>query len=244
MGYRGKLAEQGQARDLRAQGYRLYEIAAELGVSKSSVSLWVRDVPFVPRDPNYGRWRVGRGPTKSMLRKQEEIERLQAQGRERIGRLTEKKFLVAGAALYAGEGSKRDGHVGFANSDPMMIELFCAWLRRFFDIEESRLKVYLYLHQGLDLDAAIEFWSGLTGIPRARFGAPYRAVPDPSIRTSKHPMGCPRVSYTCSRTHRAIMGLVRALLSCEALSGVAQLAEQGIVNPKAAGSSPAPGANP
>ena len=49
-----------------------------LGVSKSSVSLWVRDVDFVPRDPAYGRWRPGRKPSSLSLRKQAEIERLLA----------------------------------------------------------------------------------------------------------------------------------------------------------------------
>jgi hypothetical protein len=48
MGYRGKLAEQQQARQLRRTGLPLAEIAARLDVSKSSVSLWVRDVEFTP----------------------------------------------------------------------------------------------------------------------------------------------------------------------------------------------------
>ena len=34
-----------RARELREQGLAYQEIAAELGVSKSSVSLWVRDLP-------------------------------------------------------------------------------------------------------------------------------------------------------------------------------------------------------
>ena len=100
-----------------------------------------------------------------------------------------------------------------------MIAMFLKWLRTFFDIDESRLRLNLYLHQGLDLGAAMTFWSGLTGIPTTQFGKPYRAVPDPSIRKSKHPMGCPAVVYACTRTHRSIMGLVNALLSCEPLPG-------------------------
>ena len=52
-----------------------------------------------------------------------------------------------------------------------------------------------------------------------QFGKPYRAVRDPSIRTAKHPMGCPSVSYCCARTNRMIMGLVHALLSSAALPG-------------------------
>ena len=48
MGYRGKVAEQTKARELRACGMTLADIAADLAVSKSSVSLWVRDVEFTP----------------------------------------------------------------------------------------------------------------------------------------------------------------------------------------------------
>ena len=51
MGYRGKLAERQQARQLRRTGLPLSEIALRVGVSKSSVSLWVRDVEFEPRPP-------------------------------------------------------------------------------------------------------------------------------------------------------------------------------------------------
>ncbi len=216
MGYRGKLAERNRARDLRAEGYKLYEIAEQLGVSKSSVSLWVRDVDFVPRDPEYGRrWRPGRKPSSLSLRKQQEIERLLAEGREKMATLSEREHFVAGVALYAGEGSKTDGEVAFTNTNSRMHVFFLDWFRRFFDVDESRLHVRLYLHEGLDLDAALEFWSQLTRVPVSQFWAPYRAKPDPSIRLSKHPMGCPKVSYGCSRTHRTIMGLVNGLLSFE-----------------------------
>jgi hypothetical protein len=217
MGYRGKLAEQQQARQLRRTGLPLAEIAARLGVSKSSVSVWVRDVEFTPlsRRPRGRR----RAPNALQRRRQAEVDRLVEEGRARIGRLSEREFLVAGVALYAGEGSKGDGSVGFANSDPRMVAFFCAWLRHFFQVDESRLRVRLYLHQGLDLAAAIAFWSAVTGIPEAQFVKPYRAVPDPSIRNAKHVHGCVGVRYSCSATHRSIMGLVGALLSGVAIPG-------------------------
>jgi transcriptional regulator with XRE-family HTH domain len=212
VGYRGKQVEQQRARELRAQSWTLHDIATELGVSKSSVSLWVRDVDFVPNPRRTAR---RRGPNKLQLAKQAEIDSLLEEGRLRVGQLSEREFLMAGVAVYWGEGSKTDGSVKLANSDPAMIDFFLRWLRHFFIIDESRLRIWLYLHQGLDLDAAIEFWSDLTSIPASQFGKPYRAEPDPSIRRSKHPMGCPSVSYSCIRTHRAIMGLVKALLSCD-----------------------------
>jgi transposase len=104
MGYRGKLAEREQARRLRATGLPMADIAARLSVSKSSVSLWVRDVAFEPR-PLFMRGRR-REPNALQRRKQAQIDRLLAEGRDRVGRLSEREFLVAGVALYAGEGNK------------------------------------------------------------------------------------------------------------------------------------------
>jgi len=81
------------------------------------------------------------------------------------------------------------------------------------------MRARVYLHEGLDLDAAERFWSAVAGVPRRQFQAPYRAVPDPSIRRAKHEHGCAYVYYCCSRTHREIMGLVQALLASEAIPG-------------------------
>jgi hypothetical protein len=138
---------------------------------------------------------------------------------DEIGVLSDDAFFAAGVALYAGEGGKTDGEVRFANTDPAMMRFFCAWLRRFFAIDESRLRVRVYLHEGLDLDAAQQFWSDATEIPLAQFGKAYRAKADPTLRLHKHEHGCGYVSYCCSYTHRAVMGLVRALLSTGAIPG-------------------------
>jgi hypothetical protein len=174
-----------------------------------------RGVHPLPRPPRARR----RAPNALQRRKQAEVDRLVEEGRARVGRLSEREFLVAGVALYAGEGAKRDGAVKFANSDPRMIAFYCAWLRRFFEIDETRLRVRLYLHEGLDLGASVAYWSALTGIPPSQFLKPYRAVPDPSIRHTKHVHGCVSIDYSCSPTHRRIMGFVRALLSDAAIPG-------------------------
>ena len=77
----------------------------------------------------------------------------------------------------------------------------------------------LYLHEGLDLPASVAYWSELTGIPPSQFRKPYRAAPDPSIRHAKHVHGCVTIDYSCSTTHRSIMGLVRASLVALSLRG-------------------------
>jgi hypothetical protein len=139
VGYRGKLAEQARARELRARSWRIADIAAELGVAKSSVSLWVRDVVLEPQPRRRSAARR-RKPNALARRKQDEIDRLREEGRRWIVTLSEREFLVAGVALYAGEGAKTDGAASLANTNPRYIAFFCDWLRRFFPIviAESR----------------------------------------------------------------------------------------------------------
>jgi transcriptional regulator with XRE-family HTH domain len=223
MGYRGKVEAQNRARDLRALGWTYKEICDELGVSRSSVSLWVRDVEFdraaweARADANYKNGNHGPRPKRQnrlQLEKGLEIARMKAQGAVRIGRLTEQEFLIAGVALYVGEGAKTANEVKVANSDPRLLLFFVTWLRHFYEVDESRLRLRLYLHEGLDLEAAEAFWSDLLGIPRSQMTKPYRAVPDPSIRKAKHVMGCPAVYYSSSTMLRSILGLCEALLAC------------------------------
>ena len=185
MGNGGKVREQQRARELRAEAWTLLDIARELGVSKSSVSLWVRDVEFVPKPRNRGHGSMRPHPLQ--VAKLAEIERCQREGLKRVGVLSEREFLVLGAALYAGEGTKRGSSLCFANSDPRLIWTFVTWLRRFFEVDESKFRIKLYLHEGLDLEAAIAFWSNLTGIGAELFGsriAPLPIQPSASRSTS------------------------------------------------------------
>ncbi len=70
MGYRGKLVERDAARALRSQGLTMPAVAERLGVSRSSVSLWTRDVPFQPpARPDRRAWTPDRRPSALHLRK-------------------------------------------------------------------------------------------------------------------------------------------------------------------------------
>ena len=212
MGYRGKVELRLRARELRSEGWTMPDIATLLGVSRSSVSLWTRDVivelgprrrahaaaePPAGRPPGRDR---GHGPSWH---------------RARSARSAEQAFLAAGAALYAGEGAKRDGMGrvrqhrpgdGRASSSPGS--------GASSTIDESRLRVRLYLHEGLDLDEATRHVVG--GDRRSAWAVPY-AIPRAATRRASHDEARARharpCSYSCSRTHRAVMGLVRALLS-------------------------------
>ncbi len=200
-----------QARALRTTGLTIKDVAAEVGVPAGTVYGWIRDIPGPPRSA----WRDSRRRTKGALheRKLAEIAECDAWARDQVAGLSDDAFFAAGIALYAGEGAKTDGAVVFTNTNAAMVAFFCRWLREYFAVDELRMRGKLYLHEGLDYEAAAGLWSEVAGIPTSQFSKPYRAVADQSIRKSKHENGCFTVSYSCSRTHRQIMGLCRALLS-------------------------------
>src|SRR5436189_5880764 len=115
MGYRGKVEAQEKAREMRAEGRTLLDIATTLGVARWSVWLWVRDVECEPRAR---RASANRRPHAQHLAKLAQIADCARLGIVRIGSLSDDAFLAAGAALYAGEGAK--GQLLFANTDPAM----------------------------------------------------------------------------------------------------------------------------
>ena len=107
MGYGGKFVERDQARRLCARSWTLQEIADELGVSKSSVSVWVRDVEFVARPRNRGH--SGHQPHPLHVRKLEEIERCRSEADQLFRVLTPEGLRLFVLGLYAGEGSNTQG---------------------------------------------------------------------------------------------------------------------------------------
>ena len=220
MGYGGKVTEQRRARELRAQSWTIPDIAKELGVSKSSVSLWVRDVDFVPNPRRHNYWTKD-NPHPMQLAKEAEIERCHREGVERIGALSDREFLVLGLALYAGEGAKTDGSVRFANSDPRLILVFVTWLRRFFEIEESRLRIRLYLARRVSTSTQrSEFWSHLTanpGEPVRQAVSCRRGSDDPDGRSTS--WDAHASIYSCALTHRRVMGMIEAVTSTAAIPG-------------------------
>jgi len=147
------------------------------------------------------------------------VAELDALGRGRLGELNEQAFLAAGAALYAGEGTKCSGGVRFTNTNPDIAKFFISWLRRFFEIDEPRVRASLYLHRELDFEAATAFWSDVLAIPPSQFNQPQIVDREARLKTSKHEFGCITIRYHCTRTHRDVMGLVRALLSSQDLRG-------------------------
>ena len=175
---RAKDDSRARARELREQGLDYEEIAAALGVSKSSVSLWVRDMPR-PERLSYEEcrkrsaegarlyWEVER-PVREAER-----EAVRAAAAGQICMLSKREILIAGAIAYWCEGAKSKPHrrqerVVFINSDPGLIKFFL----RFLDeagVTSAQLRFRVNIHETADVAGAERFWQGVTGTDQARF---------------------------------------------------------------------------
>ena len=212
MGYAGKVEERLRACELRALSWTLREIADELGVSKSSVSVWVLDVDFVPKPRDRGH--SAHKPHPLTLKKQAQLEQCRREALQSIGRVTARDRLMYGLALYLGEGFRTEGSgMGMAHTDPSVLRFFVDWLREFFDIDEARLRIRLYFHEELDEIAARRFWSGQLVVPEEQFTRTCRAQPRGTLRRSKHVYGCPPVRYSDLLVQRRVMAMIAAISS-------------------------------
>jgi hypothetical protein len=209
MGYAGKWRERERARELRSQSWTLQRIADELKVAKGTVSVWVRDVDHIPNPRNRGHPAGPKHPLR--VRKDAELEQCRADASAFAAGLGDQALMLFALGLYAGEGGKTPGCVSMANTNPVLLAVFASWLRSCFDIDEARLRVRVYLHDGLDLDATTSYWSALLQVPAAQFQKPYRAPNDPSRRAAKHVHGCATLVYASSHLHRRVLAMIDAV---------------------------------
>ncbi|MGK5547869.1 hypothetical protein ACSNOH_24470 [Streptomyces sp. URMC 127] len=166
---------QHRARELRRAGRTYDEIVAELGVSKSSVSLWVRDLPRPERRARE-HCRVMAEARWAPIREARELERRETKriAAQEIGTLSDRELFLVGVGLYWAEGTKSKPHrpsdrVTFVNSDPGMVSFYLAWLR-LLGVDESRLRFHVMIHESADIAGAERFWADHVGPGTGSFG--------------------------------------------------------------------------
>lgn len=165
---------------LRAEGRTYDEIAAVLDVSKSSLSLWLRDLPRPEEDPQRAAEAKERRLEALRARVRRDRDERDAAGRElsaaaaaSLGAITSRDLVLALAVSYWCEGSKtkawnRGKRVTWMNSDPVLVALFLEGLE-LLGIERSRLALRLHIHEKADEVAARTWWSARTGVPLEQF---------------------------------------------------------------------------
>ncbi|MEU6280868.1 hypothetical protein [Streptomyces sp. NPDC047028] len=164
-----------RARELRLQGWTYDQIQVELGCSKSSISLWVRDLPKPERrDPSEQAKLASQKRWKHELAvRDEERQKTKAAAQSQVGHLSDREVFLTGVALYWAEGAKdkaydRRERLQFINSDPDVISFYLRWLDT-LGVEPERLRFRVSIHESADVTAAEEFWAALAGVEPPTF---------------------------------------------------------------------------
>jgi len=168
-----------KTRSLRKEGYSYEEISKKLGVAKSTISLWCRDILLTPAqiqrliEHSHSNWQYAIENRKR--KKQERIKAIIENAIKEIKKLNKKELKLVGTALYWAEGDKKQDRVSLSNSDYKMIALMMRFFREICKIPEDRFRARLYIHiqemhhLNRSEDEAKTFWSRLTGIPKSQF---------------------------------------------------------------------------
>jgi hypothetical protein len=213
-----KTRERTEARRLRRLGWSVKEIERHLGVSRSSVSLWVRDIRLTDEQiaelHNRSATSPGQlaGSAANAARGQVRRHRAQREGRARARMIDE--LHLAGCMLYWAEGAKGRDAVRMCNSDPMLLRLFVRFLRECYAAEIARLAVSCNLFADhLERQREIEdFWLQALSLPRECLRKSIVNVYSKysqKKRKNKLPYGTCKVVYNDTRTVQSIYGAIQ-----------------------------------
>ena len=169
-----KLMEQQEARRMRRdEGLSLNEIAARLQVSKSSVSLWARDI--VLTEPQIAQL-TAQNPLYNGQMRSSQLSKIRSRavrtGYQEAGRSRARQgdsLHMAGCMLYWAEGSKGRCDVAFTNSDPEMVAFFVHFLERCYGVQKHEIAVYVNCFDDQEaVDVIEDFWLDRLELPRTQ----------------------------------------------------------------------------
>lgn len=170
---RSKFAEKEKAIKLRKKGYSYSEILKSVGVSRSTLSEWLRHITISNtqvdrlRSKNEQARKLGSIALKN--KRIEKSENIIKQSIREIGSIDKNTLRIIGATLYWAEGSKQNEHepskeLIFTNSDPKMLRLYLLWLRRCFLVKKDNIKFEIYIHETYNKTPSelSRYWAGVT----------------------------------------------------------------------------------
>jgi transcriptional regulator with XRE-family HTH domain len=167
-----KVSERQEARRLRRdQGLSLKDIAHRLGVAKSSVSRWVRDIELTPEQRRrleeqngmYARQLLAH----AVWSEQHRARRRTAQSDGRLAARRGDPFHAAACMLYWAEGGKGRNQVRLSTADPEVVRFFVRFLRRQFAVDDAEVRItcHLFADHVERREEIEEFWLRMLELP-------------------------------------------------------------------------------
>ena len=210
---RSKVQEKEEAIKLRRKGYSYNEILKKISVAKSTLSLWLKDLPLTEDEKNYVRERVGDNLSRGRLKAASELrkrrtyrEQVAAQeAKSMFESNCEDSIFLLGVMLYWAEGSSKHPVFQFTNSNPTLVLFMFRWIKQYLLTEPRRVRPRIYAHKLYSGEDLVHYWSHHLDIPEEDF---YRTVYKPTTRTyKKNPnyKGCVRLDVGGVENYRKMM---------------------------------------
>lgn len=170
--------DQQKALDLRKQGKSYSQIKKELGISKSTLSVWLRAYPLSKEQLKLLRGvsevRVERFRETMRSKRAERTNLYYEEAKKMLGAFSEHELFIAGLFLYWGEGNKASrSTLGVYNNDPSVIKFALLWYTEALSIPKSKISVYLHLYSDMDIPKEITYWENTLSLPNSSFRKPY-----------------------------------------------------------------------
>jgi len=163
---------------LRKQGMSYSQIRSIVKVSKSTLSLWLKNYPLseerIKELRAFSEQRIERfRETMRQKREKRLMETYQIQ-KQLILPLSNRELFIAGLLLYWGEGTKcrRDG-LSISNNDPSVIRFFIYWLKKSLAIPKKKIRILLHLYNDMNINNELNYWSKILRIPLRQFNRSY-----------------------------------------------------------------------
>ncbi len=176
-----KSAQRLQARTLRKDGMSIQNIAKHVSNSKSTISRWCSDIVLTDdqiqkliEDDREG---ARRGRLIASRNKQKEraerVESYQLEAFHDVEAITNRDMFMLGIGLYWAEGCKQRGQVIFANTDPVMIKAFLAFIHHTYKEEfQVSCRIQLNIDHKDRYQEVLRYWIRELKLTKDQFRQP------------------------------------------------------------------------
>lgn len=165
---------------LRKKGLSIGTIERRLGIRRSTLSGWFKNVELTSAQKTrlHQQWKDGliKARKKAVKWHNAEKEKRLCTARNealetiRNIEITDKHIVeVALALLYLGEGSKATIETGMGSSDPLILKFFLTCLRKIYNVDTAKIRCELHLRADQDREEMIRFWARELALPIRNF---------------------------------------------------------------------------
>lgn len=158
----------------RKQGYSYGMILDRIDVTQSTLSTWLRDIPFTPNGRVIKRISEARRQfvlqaQERGLRAQSERRKIREEAKSEISHITRENLWHIGTMLYLAEGTKKQRQIQISNSDPRVIRIAMRWLLEICKTPHKNIVASIHLYPDIEEAKAIRFWSRITHLSKSQF---------------------------------------------------------------------------